>query len=284
MYKINVINWLFLFLSAYLLASSFLGVADKKAIRMISQYSKKDKSSREVLRKKLACYIPVPASYVDKYDKYLSKVDKNMDAEEFFADQIIQVLIWSMFLMIACILKMRMMIFVIILLCITDIYNRQNKISDMAKEYERKVLFELPHFIQYITLSIDADQDLVYIIEKYRRICKEPLLDGMDSLLSDLNTGNYHKALINFDERFDMPSISAVVAGLIKFNKGDNQKTYFYMLEQDVKMKMNNIIAKELKKRPEKIRSGLLLVLLSFILMVGYPTIMYILSKIQTFN
>ncbi|MFP4456403.1 MAG: hypothetical protein ACLFPS_01970 [Clostridia bacterium] len=283
MNRLKLIIMFLFFVGFYTLLSMILGIADKRAIKMINRYSNKNEGIRAQARSIVLKFIKVPEFYIKKFDPYFKKAIRKMSVKHFFADQFIQILIWVVAFLISISLSMKMIPVAIILLALADIFNRHSEVIEEVKLFEQKVIFELPQFIQYIMLSIDTGQDLQHILEKYSNISKDPLADGIETLLMNLKTGNMQDALLKFEKEFNMPSIRSIVSGLTKVNQGVNQKTYFYLLEKDIKMQKSRIIEDEIKKLPKKIRFSSLLVLTSFIIMVAYPAVLYIYNQIQLF-
>jgi len=279
----KLLNLILIFTSLYLIANVILGVFDKRALKMVSRLGKKRKTIRERIRYIILKHITVPIYYIEKFNPLLKKTKKGLDAKQFYVDQIIQICIWVVVFIFAMMVSLEIIAVAIILLSIADIFNRQIKVRDEAKEYEKKVLIELPQLIQYIVLSINTNQDLISILEKYRKISNEPLLGGIERLLTNLNTSNFSDALIKFEKYFEMDEIRALVSGLIKVEQGIDQRTYFYLLGKDVRAKVNKYKIKRINKKPAKFRINSTLVLVGFILMIAYPAIMYIYSQIKLF-
>jgi hypothetical protein len=258
-------------------------VFDKRALKMVSRLGKKRKTIRERIRYIILKHITVPRYYIEKFNPLLKKTNKGLDAKQFYVDQIIQICIWIVVFIFAIMVSLEIIAVAIILLSIADIFNRQIKVMDEAKEYEKKVLIELPQLIQYIVLSINTNQDLISILDKYRKISNEPLLSGIERLLTNLNTSNFSDALIKFEKYFEMDEIRTLVSGLIKVEQGIDQRTYFYLLEKDVRAKVNKYKIERINKKPAKFRINSTLVLVGFILMIAYPAFMYIYSQIKLF-
>jgi len=152
----KLLNLILIFTSLYLIANVILGVFDKRALKMVSRLGKKRKTIRERIRYIILKHITVPIYYIEKFNPLLKKTKKGLDAKQFYVDQIIQICIWVVVFIFAMMVSLEIIAVAIILLSIADIFNRQIKVRDEAKEYEKKVLIELPQLIQYIVLSINS--------------------------------------------------------------------------------------------------------------------------------
>ncbi len=283
MNKFELINLILLFISIYTVINVIFGISDKRAIKMVKLYGEKRRTLKEKLRILILKYIKVPPSYFERLEPLLKKTDIKMNAKEFYADQIIQIIFWVILFILSLLLKLEMIAVLIIITAVADVLNRQEKIIKMADKYKAMVLIELPQLIQYIVLSINTDQDLINILKKYRRICKEPLLSGIERLLANLETDSFDNALSKFDNYFEMDSIRSLVSGLTKVEQGIDQKTFFFLLEKEIRSEINKYKIKKIRKKPAKYKINSMLVLASFILMIAYPAFMYIYNQIKLF-
>ena len=135
------------------------------------------------------------------------------------------------------------------------------KIGDVdvkLKRIRQEIIDELPRFISVINYSLSTTRDLVKILEKYLSICKPALKPDLQLLVAEMKSGNYSEALKRFDIRIGIPQLSAFVSGLIDTDRGIDQRTFFYLMEENMNALFIENKKKEIAKRPKKIRKAVI--------------------------
>ena len=133
-------------------------------------------------------------------------------------------------------------------------YRKQrNKLTELAQKRREVIEMELPQFARTIRQSLSSTRDVVQIMEAYRKICGPVLRKEIDRTLNDLKSGNAHKALTALDARINSPQVSALVRGLIGLLQGDDQRNYFEMVAFDCAKAQDELIKRELLKRPDRL-------------------------------
>ncbi|MDR1439384.1 MAG: hypothetical protein LBJ10_05050 [Clostridiales bacterium] len=121
-----------------------------------------------------------------------------------------------------------------------------------------EIINELPRFVSVINYSMATDRDLIRTIEKYLKICKPAFRYDLELLLLEMKSRNNAEALKNFDERIGVPQLSSFVSGLIDADRGIDQRTFFYMVDENMKQLFIENMKRELGKRPAKIRKAII--------------------------
>lgn len=132
----------------------------------------------------------------------------------------------------------------------------RNKLAEQAQMRREAIEMELPQFARTIRQSLNTTRDVVQIMEAYRKICGPVLRREIDRTLNDLKSGNAHKALAAFDARVNSPQVSALVRGLIGLLQGDDQRNYFEMVAFDCAKTQDELIKRELLKRPDRLNAN----------------------------
>ena len=119
--------------------------------------------------------------------------------------------------------------------------------------------WEIPRFALTIGQNPENDRDVLKIPTSSRRVAE------LDQTIADMRTGNYENALIHFETRIGSPMLSDVVRGLVGVLRGDDQRMYFKMICFDMRQIEQNNLKKEAAKRPKKIQSYSMMMLICII-------------------
>jgi tetratricopeptide (TPR) repeat protein len=269
--------------SLYYLFSCVFGFYDKKAIKSLKSLTPKKIGHRERLVKVLAKSIKLNPDTKSEMEILLHKSKQSLTPEEFCVKTLLKSLGCLIIGLILLSVKMGVSGVVLILLSLLIYFNSKIKLKEKADSYEDKIIKELPQFIGYLIQSLQTEQDLIKIINKYRAIANKELKSEIDILLTELRTGSYELALINFDKRMNVQTLTYLVSGLINANKGVDQRLYLQGLEQEVRQIFMKKHKKELNERPKKIKWASTAVLLSFLVITSYPVLVYIYEHLRTF-
>ena len=70
----------------------------------------------------------------------------------------------------------------------------------------------------------------------------------------ELKSGNMEEALRRFDDSIYIPQLSTFISGVIGTSKGIDQKTFFFMMEQNMIVLYRENMKREMAKRPGKLK------------------------------
>ncbi len=259
-----------------------LGLSDDVAIKAIKSLSNKDKKTIAVrIKEYLARFIKLTPHKQQEIELLLRRSSKKLTPEEFYVELILKCFLYfaSSFLLIM--LGMNLLSLMIFVLAPLSIINSKSKLKEEASQYSDNLTKELPQFINFLIQSFNKEFDLVSAVEKYREVAKDELKYELDILLSELKTGSYEVALINFDRRLSIQILTFLVTGLINANKGVDQSVYFYTLEQEVRHIIIKRDREELEARPKNLRWTSVSIFLGFLAIVGYSTIVFIYQHLR---
>lgn len=103
----------------------------------------------------------------------------------------------------------------------------------------------------------------------------------LDITIADMKTGNYENALRNLEMRVPSIGLSEIIRGLLAVMRGDNQQSYFEMLEHDLTVKGKEELKRIAIKRPEKLKPVTAVLVLSFLAMYVYVLITVISEQLS---
>ena len=137
---------------------------------------------------------------------------------------------------------------------------------DFVKKRRKRMEWEIPRFALTIGQNLENDRDVLKILTSYRRVAGTEFGAELDQTIADMRTGNYENALIHFETRIGSPMLSDVVRGLVGVLRGDDQRMYFKMICFDMRQIEQNNLKKEAAKRPKKIQSYSMMMLICIII------------------
>ena len=137
---------------------------------------------------------------------------------------------------------------------------------DFVKKRRKRMEWEIPRFALTIGQNLENDRDVLKILTSYRRVAGTEFGAELDQTIADMRTGNYENALIHFETRIGSPMLSDVVRGLVGVLRGDDQRMYFKMICFDMRQIEQNNLKKEATKRPKKIQSYSMMMLICIII------------------
>lgn len=167
---------------------------------------------------------------------------------------------------IPCLLVFPLLAPVIVFLAVA-VYFKENRRADEKLKVKRdEIEAELPRFVATVTQELAASRDVLSMVEHYKRNAGETFAGELDVLTADMRSSAYEAALTRFEARFNLPTLSDIVRGLIGVLRGDNGVAYFQMLSHDLKQLELQRLKAQALKIPPKIRVFSFLMLLCFLL------------------
>lgn len=167
---------------------------------------------------------------------------------------------------------------------ITIYFKEKQKVNDKLKKVNMQILNELPRFISTYNHSLEGTKDIIRIFEKYFKVAGQAFKYDLDRLITELKSGNAEDALRRFDERINISQLSTFVSGVIGTSKGIDQKTFFFMMEQNMKVLFRENMKREMAKRPGKIKKATIAVGICMFLIYIVPMALQLKTGLAIFK
>ncbi len=155
---------------------------------------------------------------------------------------------------------------VVIAVAVTMWFATYYKVFDFVKKRKKLLEFEIPRFALTISQNLENDRDVLKILSSYRRVAGRDFGAELDKTIADMKTGNYERALLNFESRVSSTLLSDVVRGLIGSLRGDDQRMYFKIICFDMRQIEHSNLKKEASKRPKQIQKYSMMMLFCIVL------------------
>ena len=170
---------------------------------------------------------------------------------------------------------------VFIVLAVSVYFKNWQEIDDIIRKKTEKIDGELVMLASTIKQQLVTSRDVMKILQTYRKVCSsDDFRRELDITIADMKTGNYENALRNLEMRVPSVGLSEIIRGLIAVMRGDNQLSYFEMLEHDLTVKGKEELKRAAIKRPEKLKPVTAILLLSFLAMYLYVLITVIAEQL----
>lgn len=275
----------------YNLISKFIIFPSKKTIRLMSNFNRKPSIVEQFyttitypLTKLISKFIHLESYRNKKLAKDLERAGINLTPEEYYAKAYVTsaLTFLSSFLFIP--LGLPIITMGVMLLGIILYFKERQTVSEKLKRINGRILEELPRFIRTYSNSLKSSKDILRFMEKYRKVAGKEFKYDLDILITELKTGNTEEALQRFDDRVNIPQLSTFISGVIGTSKGINQETFFYLMEQDMKILARENIKREIAKRPGKIKKATIAVGVMMFLLYLYPIFIDLKNGLGIFN
>ena len=297
--------WFFAFLllgfvsaAIYFATMSFVSTSDRRTRRILKsirrggdKISKKSGRSADVagahivvLSRVLVRLIRISEDKRERVERKLRRAGFQYSAQEFYANAASYAIYVLLLVPILFMLDIEVAAIACIVLGITVYYKQIGKLDEESRAIQLKIADELPRFVSVVNYSMSSDRDLVRTVEKYLRICKPAFRYDLELLLLEMKGGNSAEALKRFDARIDIPQLSAFISGLIDADRGVDQKTFFYIMEENMKQLFVENKKRELTKRPAKIKKAIVAAGICLFLLYLVPITFQLLDSIKMFN
>lgn len=275
----------------YYIMTEFIIIPDKKARKAISCYGKGKKSlaSDEVisyLASKIERYIVIEENQKKILQRKLNAAELDYTPEFYTARAAAGGIIVGIFGVVFSLIFSAFINWMIIfsLFVVLGIFSGFKMMNETDEIISRKAEFiepELALFASTIQKQLSSTTDIIRIFESYRKICGETFRHEIDVTIADMKTGSYEIALLNFDNRVRLESLSQIIRGLIAVLKGDDQRVYFDMLVHDLSNAERERLKRLSLKRPSKLNSASAMVLVCFITIIVYIIGFQIINEIN---
>ena len=221
----------------YYIITEFLILPDNKARKAISSYGKGKKapSSDEIisyLASKIERYIVIEENQKKLLQRKLNAAELDHTPEFHTARAVASGLIVTLFgivfaLIFSAFVNWMIIFSLFVILGIFSGFKMMNETNEIISRKAGAIEPELALFASTIQKQLSSTTDIIKIFESYRKICGEAFRHEIDVTIADMKTGSYEIALLNFDNRVRLESLSQIIRGLIAVLKGDDQRVYF---------------------------------------------------------
>ena len=275
----------------YTLVGNFITFPTKRTEKAMSTFKRKQGIGEKFyitvtypLTKIISKFIRMENYQKRKLEKDLQRAGISLTPAEYYAKAYVTagLTILSSFLFIP--LGLTVITMCVMLLGIMLFFKERQSVKDKLKKINGKILDELPRFVRTYNNSLKSSKDILKFMERYRKIAGDDFKYDLDILITDLKTGNTEEALQRFDERVNIPQLSTFVSGVIGTSKGVDQETFFYLMEQDMKILARENIKREIAKRPGKIKKATVAVGVMMLLLYLYPIFIDLKNGLGIFN
>lgn len=275
----------------YYIITEFIIIPDKKARKAISCYGKGKKTlaSDEVISymaSKIERYIVIEENQKKILQRKLNAAELDYTPEFYTARAVAGGIIVGIFGVVFSLIFSAFINWMIIfsLFVVLGVFSGFKMMNETDEIISRKAEFiepELALFASTIQKQLSNTTDIIKIFESYRKICGETFRHEIDVTIADMKTGSYEIALLNFDNRVRLESLSQIIRGLIAVLKGDDQRVYFDMLVHDLSNAERERLKRLSLKRPSKLNSASAMVLVCFITIIVYIIGFQIISEVN---
>ena len=250
----------------YCIVFTFTPDMDSRLVKMLKRVRRKaspgaGKAGRgpyEQLKKVTAKLVILPEARRADIDRKLYRAGYEVKADMFYADIILRVAAVFLLAPVFFLLDIKIAAAGTIVLCFGLYYKWANEPDAYLRAVSADIADELPRFVSVIGYSMATDRDLMRTVERYLKIARPALKRDLELLLLEMKAGNYAEALTRFDARIANPRLSAFISGLIDAGRGVDQKTFFYLMEENMKQMFIENRKRELAKRPAKVKKAII--------------------------
>lgn len=286
-----ILTVLLLAFGIYTLVGNFIDFPTKQTEKAMSAFRRKQGIGERFytavtypLTKIISKFIHMENYQKRKLEKDLARAGINLSPAEYYAKAYVTAGLVILLSFIFIPLGLTVITMCVMLLGIMLFFKERQAAREKLKKINGKILDELPRFVRTYNNSLKSSKDILKFMERYRKIAGDDFKYDLDILITDLKTGNTEEALQRFDERVNIPQLSTFISGVIGTSKGIDQETFFYLMEQDMKILARENIKREIAKRPGKIKKATIAVGVMMFLLYLYPIFIDLKIGLGIFN
>jgi flagellar protein FlaJ len=275
----------------YELATQYITMPSKRTVRVVTSIRNRQNVSQKFynmvtipLTKIIAKFIHLDDYRRKQLNRKLQRAGITLSPEEYHAKAIVTTLLIWVLSLIFIPLGLPIITMAMLLLGVIMYFKSKQHVDEAIKEINGHILDELPRFVRTYNNAMHTDKDLLKFIEKYRQVAGKDFCYDLDILITELKTGNTEEALQRFDTRINIPQLSTFISGVIGATRGVDQRTFFYMVENDMKNLAKENLKREIAKRPSKIRKATMAVGVMMFIIYLYPIFMDLKNGLGIFN
>jgi len=214
----------------------------------------------------------------------IERCNMNVTPEEFYADAILSSVIFLLCVPLFIVIGLNIMCVPAIVLAVMMFFKKIKILDEKIKILNEEIINELPMFIRNFSYNLESTRDIVEIIDRYRKIAGRALKVELDILVTDLKTGNYESAISKFDRKLNIDHVSSFASGIMGISRGIDYKTYFYVLEENMKIVAKENLIRRIKKRPAKLQKCILVMVIFIGLLYMTPILIQMVDGLSIFK
>ncbi len=212
---------------------------------------------------------------IESYIKYSE--NENLSANAYEADKLARVVfIASIGILLLKIIPVASIITFI--MAFVYYFRADSSLEAVYTKKKQEIEYELPRFCATINQEIKNTTDVIDILTRYAKGTDKTLRKELFITIADMKSSNYEAALVRFESRVSLGSLSDIVRGLIGVIRGDDMRTYFEMLSHDLDELELQRLEDRAAKQPDKIKKYQFLILSAMIIMYMAVIALYLFS------
>ncbi len=278
-----------LFIFVLSLTSVLFNIASIFFMLPAGNYKRNIKSIRRKKRKKtvktiISKVIRLDTAYRDKLLALFSRVGIAQSPEEYFADGIAQTLKVLICFPVFILIGLPIGAIFTVLLAAAVFFKKIKYAEEKVRDINEEIISELPMFIRNFSYSLEFTRDVVAIIDSYRTVAGKHLKAELDILVTEMKTGSYEDAIQRFDKRLNIDAVTSFATGLIGIGRGIDYKTYFFLLEENMRILARENLKRKVSKRPGKLQKAILGMVGAIAFMFIIPMMIQMKDSLNIFN
>lgn len=216
-------------------------------------------------------------------EKKLRKLNKKESVEEFLSKGILAgIVFFAMGLLIQTAVHLSIVSYLFYFLSIGVIFAPILDLDSKIKEKNQKIIDELPRFVKTVLFQYRYKVPLIHIIKSYIDVAGDELKAELIKLYADLEVLSEEKALRNFSDRLEIVEVQNFVNTLINaYSGGYNVEQLFLIQDKEIRTLNRDNIRKKLKNLPNKLTTYLALPLLSILMLMGIPALLFVFLNLK---
>lgn len=225
----------------------------------------------------VAKHIKISEEREIKLKSYLRYYDECVTARSFVAEQLTRSAILCVVGLILYIVFpiASVAIFLMVIIYYFNSYSRLEENYNIKRE---EIEHELPRFCSTVAQEIKISHDILGIMERYSDTANRAFKKELEIVIADMKSSNYEAALVRFESRLSIGSVSDIVRGLIGVIRGDDMKSYFEMLSHDLDATELQALEDRAAKQPAKMKKYQFFILVAMVLMYIVTISVYLLK------
>lgn len=255
----NILAGIFLGFGVFKVLCSVLKFTDIAQIKAIKRYKNKQndddilKNLKDILRTNFLKIIRLNEIKKEKLKRelFLANIDK--EAEEFIADGLVDIAIFTIIGLI-CIIFNPLITIGFVIFAIFNYLNYLKEPTIQIRKNREIIENELYKFVSCIEQELSVDTDVVRILENFKNRTNEVFKRQLEITLTEMRTTDEINGLIKLEARINSSMLSEVVNGLISLLRGQNNREYFTTLVGIFKNNYINRKRKEASVMPDKLK------------------------------
>lgn len=271
-YAIAVLTFIFITTGIYRICMFALKMPNMKAYRTASKVVrvKHSDSSFGILVENLSGLLVKKIHLSEARKRKLNTWIKYSDNESTSAEMYVSKKIVRTLLIASPILVLRFVFpiaaIINLILAVLYFFRADSVLEKRYSEQRQEIEYELPRFCSTLNQEVKSSHDVLGMLERYANTSDKALKKELEITIADMKSSNYESALVRFESRLSLSSLSDIVRGLIGVIRGDNLQSYFEMLSHDLDALELQRLEDRAAKQPEKIKKYQFIILATMIL------------------